>query len=182
MRKTRLFVIAFFFVASALLAQGKSNVSIFFNRSNVAATEGPHHWYSDYGAAYDFSITPRFSAALSVADEKHSSYGYVVDETGYINQVTPVQFRTYPIDLTGRFHFINDTRWKPYIGAGARYVAAPHVDSMFGYTNRWTPELTGGLVFQFRHLGIVADGQVLLGDHEYYDSVFKTSLGLSWRF
>ena len=90
--------------------------------------------------------------------------------------------RTYPIDLTARFRWVNDTRFKPYIGLGARYVAAPHVDSMFGYTNRTTPELVGGVVYQLRHLGIVADGKVLLGDHEYYDSMFKTSIGLSWRF
>jgi hypothetical protein len=96
--------------------------------------------------------------------------------------VTPVKFRTYPIDLTARYRFVNDTRWKPFIGAGARYVAAPHVDSMFGYTNRLSPELVGGVVFQLRHLGIVVDGKALLADHEYYDSAFKTAVGLNWRF
>ncbi|MDQ6800614.1 MAG: hypothetical protein M3041_07225 [Acidobacteriota bacterium] len=65
--------------------------------------------------------------------------------------------------MTGRFRFVNESRWKPYIGAGARHVAAPNVDSMFGYTNRWTPELVGGVVFQLRHFGFVADAKVLLG-------------------
>lgn len=90
-----------------------------------------------------------------------------------------MKFRTYPIDFTLHYRF-DDTRWKPYIGAGARYVAAPHVDSMFGYTNRLTPEVVGGVVFQMRHLGIFADGKVNLGDHEYYDPVFKTAIGVSW--
>ena len=182
MRRVPLLVIALLFVAPAVFAQRENNFSVYFLQAGLATPGGNRHWYSNYAAGFESSLTPHFSAQVSVGSEQHSSYGYVVDETGFINQVPPVTFRTYPIDLTGRFRFVNDTRWKPYIGAGARYVAAPKVDSMFGYTNRWTPELTGGVVFQLRHLGIVADGKVLLGDHEYYDSAFKTSFGLSWRF
>jgi hypothetical protein len=77
--------------------------------------------------------------------------------------VPPVSFRTYPIDLTARYRWVNETRWKSYLGVGARYVAAPHVDSMWGYTNRVTPEIVGGVLFTFRHFGIVADGKVLWG-------------------
>jgi outer membrane protein W len=182
MRKSRLFVIVLILVAPAVFAQRENNFSVFLNQFGLQESNQGRHWYTSYGAAFESSFTPRFSAQISIGAERHSSFPYVVDETGYINQVTPVKFRTYPIDLTARYRFVNETRWKPYIGAGARYVAAPHVDSMFGYTNRVTPELVGGVVFQLRHLGIVADGKVLLGDHEYYDSVFKTSLGLNWRF
>ncbi len=182
MRKSRLFVIALLFIAPAAFAQRENNFSVFLYQAGVSSSESGRHWYGNYGAAFESSLTSHFSAQLSVGSEQHRSYPYVVDETGYINQVTPVRFRTYPIDLTGRFRFVNDTRWKPYIGAGARYVAAPHVDSMFGYTNRLTPELVGGVVYQLRHFGIVVDGKVLLGDHQYYDSAFKTSFGLNWRF
>ena len=182
MRKFSLLVIVLLLIAPSALAQGKNSFSVFVNQFGVYTSEGRHHWYTDYGVAYEASITPHFAAALSVGSEQHASYSYVVDETGFINQVTPVRFRTYPIDLTARYRFVNETRWKPYIGGGARYVAAPHVDSMFGYTNRWAPEAVGGVVFQLKHLGIVADGKLLLGDHEYYDSALKTSIGLSWRF
>jgi hypothetical protein len=182
MRKSRLFVIALLLVSPAVFAQRQNNVSVFFNQFGLQESNTGQHWHSSYGAAFESSFTRHFSAQISVGSEQHSSFPYVVDETGYINQVTPVKFRTYPIDLTARFRWVNETRFKPYIGLGARYVAAPHVDSMFGYTNRTTPELVGGVVYQLRHLGIVADGKVLLGDHEYYDSVFKTSIGLSWRF
>ncbi len=182
MRKSRLFVFALLFIAPAVFAQRENNFSVFLNQFGLEASNKGRHWNSSYGAAFESSFTPHFSAQLSVGSEQHHSFPYVVDETGFINDVTPVKFRTYPIDLTARYRFVNETRWKPYIGAGARYVAAPHVDSMFGYTNRVTPELVGGVIFQLRHLGIVADGKVLLGDHEYYDSAFKTSLGLNWRF
>ena len=183
MRKSSLFVIALLFMAPAAFAQVKHSVSAFFNGAGVGTTRsGDRNWYAEYGLGYDAAFTPHWSAAISVGSEHHSSRGYVVDETGFINEVPSVSFRTNPIDLTGRFHFVNETRWKPYIGAGARYVAAPHVDSMFGYTNRWTPEAVGGVVFQLKHLGILAEAKVLAGDHEYYDSAVKTSLGLSWRF
>jgi outer membrane protein W len=182
MRKPRLFVIALLFIAPTVFAQRENSFSVFLNPFGVQEAKQDRHWYSSYGAAFESSFTPRFSAQIAIGSEQHRSFPYVVDETGYINQVKPVRFRTYPIDVTGRFRFVNDTRWKPYIGAGARYVAAPHVDSMFGYTNRWTPELVGGVVYQLRHFGIVADGKLLLGDHEYYDSAFKTSFGLNWRF
>ena len=182
MRKSGLLSIALLFVAPAVFAQRQNSVSVFLNQFGVQESNLHSHWYSSYGAAFESVFTPHFSAAVSIASEQHSSYSYVVDETGFINQVPPVRFRTYPIDLTARYRWVNETRFKPYIGLGARYVAAPHVDSMFGYTNRTTPELVGGVVYQLRHLGIVADGRVLLGDHEYYDSEFKTTIGLSWRF
>jgi outer membrane protein W len=182
MRKSRLLVIALLLIAPAVFAQRQNTFSVFFNQFGMTASEQNKRWYANYGAAFESSLTPHFSAQISVGSERHNSYSYVVDETGYINQVAPVRFRTYPIDLTARYRWVNETRFKPYLGLGARYVAAPHVDSMFGYTNRVTPELVGGVVYQLRHLGIVADGKVLLGDHEYYDAAFKTSIGLSWRF
>jgi len=176
-------LLALLLIAPAAYAQPKTSFSVFLSQVNIAysPTTG-HHWYSDYGAGVETVFTPRFSLQASVTSERRSSRPYVVDETGYINQVPPVSFRTYPIDLTARYRFVNESRWKPFLGLGVRYVAAPHVDSMFGYSNRWTPEATGGVIFQMRHLGIVLEGKALLGDHEYYDSVLKSSIGLNWRF
>ncbi len=159
MRKSRLFVIALLLIAPAVFAQRENNFSVFFNQFGLQESNQGRHWYTSYGTGFESSFTPHFSAQFSIGSEQHASLPYVVDETGYINQVTPVKFRTYPIDLPARYRFVNETRWKPYIGAGARYVAAPHVDSMFGYTNRVTPQLVGGVVFQLRHLGIVADAR-----------------------
>ncbi|HYS55014.1 MAG TPA: hypothetical protein VER58_14750 [Thermoanaerobaculia bacterium] len=182
MRKLGLLIIILLSVAPVAFAQSRSSLSVFLSEFGVVSSSQSTHWYSDYGVAFETAFTPRLSVQASVTSERHNSYSYVVDETGYINQVPPVRFRTYPIDLTTRYRFVNDTRWTPFLGAGMRYVAAPHVDSMFGYRNRWTPELNGGVVFHLRHIGLVFDGKALLGDHEYYDSVFKTSVGVNWRF
>ena len=180
MRKS--FAILLMTFAPAIFAQQEKSVSIFVSNFGVGSDVNGRRWYTDYGAGFEAVFTPRFSVQAAVTSERHRSYPYVVDSSGYINQVDPVSFHTYPIDLTAHYRFINDTRWKPFLGAGVRYVAAPAVDSMFGYRSRWTPEAVGGVVFQMRRIGIVLDGKALLGDHEYYDSVFKTGIGLNWRF
>jgi outer membrane protein W len=183
MRKSRLFVIALLFIAPSVFAQKERSFSVFISEFRMSSSSSTgRHWYSDYGAAFENSFTPRLSVQLSVASEHHQSYPYVVDNTGYINQVPAVSFRTYPIDVTARYRFVNASRWKPFLGLGARYVAAPHVDSMFGYRNRFSPEAVGGVVFQLRHFGVAFEGKALVGDRENYDTALRTSVGLNWRF
>ena len=185
MRKSLLFLIALLFIAPTVFAQRENNFSVFLYQAGLAASESGRHWYSDYAAAFESSLTPHFSAQISVGSERHASYPYVIDETGYVNQVTPVKFRTYPIDLTARYRFVNDTRWKPYIGAGAHYVAAPkvHLDPGFGYQNHIDGEVDGGVAFMFTPaLGVMLDGRVIGGERETYDPIFRVSAGLSWRF
>jgi outer membrane protein W len=182
MRKSGLLVLALLLAAPSLFAQEKNNFSVFASSLEFSNSSAGRRLNAAYGLSFERMFTPHLSAEISVSSESHHSYGYVVDETGYINQVSAVSFRTHPIDLIARYRFVNESRWRPFLGLGMRYAAAPHVDSMFGYRNRWTPEADGGVVYQMRHLGIVIDGKALLGDHEYYDSVLKTSIGLSWRF
>ena len=179
MRTARFLVLLL--IAPAAFAQQRNDFSVFVSNFGVSTSQNTR-WHVDYGAAVNTSFTPRFSAQLSVTSERHHTYPYVVDSSGYINQVDPVGFRTYPIDLTGRFHFFTESRWKPFLGAGLRYVAAPHVDSQFGLRSHLTPEAVGGVVFQMRRIGIVFEGKQLLGDREYYDSMFKASVGVNWRF
>src|SRR5712692_2250529 len=166
MRKPALLTVLLIAFVPAAFAQQRNNFTVFISNLGVYSASQHTHWYSDYGAALDTAFTPRLSAQLSVTSEHHRTYPYVVDSSGYINQVDPVGFHTYPIDLTGRYHFITDSRWKPFLGAGLRYVAAPHVDSQFGYQNHLTPEAVGGVIFQMQRIGIVSEGKQLLGDRE----------------
>ncbi len=116
-------------------------------------------------------FTPRISGQIAVALEQHRSYPYVVEANGAITPVEPIDLRTYPIDATARYHFLTDTRWKPFIEAGLHYVGAP------------TPESVGGVVLQIRRsFGIMLEGKLLLGDREPYDPLLRASVGLSWRF
>jgi len=135
------------------------------------------------GVAYSHMIAREFSAQLAVAWERHDSYAYIVNPDGSVQPIAAVRLRTHPLDFVFRYHFLNDTRWKPYVGAGVHYVASPGAATEFGYHNHINPAITGGTVFLInRSFGVVVDGRVYIGDHENYDEVSKAALGLAWRF
>lgn len=128
-------------------------------------------------------LKPNLSIQLAIASERAETYPYIVNPTGTFTTVPPVSFRIYPVDLTVRYHFLNDTRWKPYIGAGAHYEAAPHVGPEFRYQNHLGPLLVGGTAFEItRSFGLVLDGKAVFGDHEPYDRALRSTVGFDWRF
>ena len=171
-------------VASTAFAQKKNELSVFvtdaaFGYSRDQGTEGS----ASFGLAFDRMWTPQVSTQLSVGYERHHTYPYIVNPTGTFTAVPPVRFTTLPIDLSARYHFLNETRWKPYLGLGLRYVRQPNISSQFNYRDHIGPEIVGGTAVQFtRSFGLVLDGKAYLGDREQYDSQFKTSFGLLWRF
>lgn len=184
MRLRLVIVSVFLLAAPAVFAQPRDTVSIFVSQ----ATFG---WSSNHGtqlsgavaAAFDRMLTPRVSAQLWIGTERHRTYSYVVEPNGAFRDVPPARFRTYPVDVAVRYHFLNETRWKPYIGAGARYVHAPGVSSDFRYSNHVGPEIVGGTALNItRSLAVVADAKIYFGEREQYDDQFKSAIGLSWRF
>ena len=170
--------------ASAVFAQQKREFSVFL--SDVAGTSDSHeraHWVGGIGAAYSMKFTPRFSAQLAAAYEDHRTYPYYVLRSGGIFFVPQARIKTYPIDLTARYHWANDSRWQPFLGAGLRYVAAPNVDPAFRYQSHLNAEVSGGVEFLVRPtLGITVDARQLLGDRESYDPLLKVSAGVSFHF
>ena len=175
MRWTALVVVLLNSPAAAASAQS-NQLSVFFSQS--AGSVHPHH---GYGAGFIHSWTPRFSTGIAVAVEDPVA-GICVGGILTPERCTDIKLRTYPIDVTGRFHFLNDTRWKPYLGLGARYVAAPHLTSEemlvvgHSYSNRVSAELVGGLEFLIQPtFGFTAEVKGLLRNSEDYDSAFKIS-------
>ena len=170
-------------VPTALFAQPKQTLSVFAAGVNSSAQDQQRP--AGLGISYDRMLTPRLSLDAAIAFERHFSYPYVVDIGGFIDVVPRSRLRTVPIDLTARYHWLNDTRWKPYIGGGAHYVSAPkvHLDPGFGYQSHVNGEVDGGVVFMLTPaLGAMLDGRVIGGDRETYDPIFRISAGLSWRF
>ena len=171
-------------VAPAAFAQQKNEFTVFLTDARISySSQSGTEASTSFGIAFDRVLTPRISAQLAIGSERHHTYSYVVEPNGSFRQVTPSGFRTYPIDLAVRYQFLTDTRWKPDLGLGARYVAAPRVGSEFRYRDHFGPEIVGGTAFQFtRSFGLVLDGRIYVGDREHYDSQFKPSFGLLWRF
>jgi len=160
--------------SSAAHAQQTQTLSIF--RSDLDESGG-------VGVSYERMFAPRWSVQAAVAVEHHHSYNYVVEDNGAITLVPRERLKTMPIDLTVRYHWLNETRWKPYLGLGAHYVAAPDADPRFRYRNHLEAAINGGTLFMLTHdLGLMLDGRIYLGSHESYDQSPRTSIGLSWRF
>ena len=182
MRKLALITVLLACLATTAFAQS-NQLSIFFSQS-----AGSVHTHHGYGAAFIHSWTPRFSTAIAAAVED-PVVGICVGGILTQERCTDVKLRTYPVDLTGRFHFLNDTRWKPYLGLGARYVAAPHLTSEqrlvvgHSYSDRVSAEVVGGLEFLIKpSFGITAEVKGLLRNSEDYDSGFNATAGLNWHF
>lgn len=184
MRKAAVILFSMLIASAAIAQQKKNDFSVFVTDAGFGWSSGRGTTASaSYGIAFDRMLTQQFSAQLAIGSEGHRTYSYIVNPTGTFQAVDPVHFRTYPIDLAVRYQFLDESRWKPYVGLGARYVAAPNVSSDFRYKNHIGPEIVGGTSFQIRRsFGLVLDGKLYLGDHEQYDSNFKPSFGLLWRF
>jgi outer membrane protein W len=96
----------------------------------------------------------------------------------------------YPIDASISYHFLSDSRWKPYLGAGARYLEnTTRFDLPTGvrrFSHRTIdPEITGGVTFQFRpNLGLRFDAKQIIGNSNSVlgDNALSGSVGLSFRF
>lgn len=183
MRTLVTLVFASLLFTSAALAQEKSEFSVFL--SDIAGTGiGRVHRYGGLGASFSRMLTPHVSAQVSVASEVHRSYPYFVGFDGTILPATQQDIRTWPVDFVARYHWLNDTRWKPYLGAGLRYVAAPHgVDPGFRYQDHLNAQVVGGLEFLVRpNFGITLDAKQIVGSRETYDPELKFSAGVNWRF
>jgi len=162
------------------LALSNSNIG----SATVAATA--------YGASFDRMFSERFSGELSVSSQ--GSRRYLRTFTGGSEPTFELfTYRIYPIDANISYHFLDSNRWKPYLGAGLRYVN----DTFHGYegTRRTAfyrpavrtidPEISGGITLQLnRTLGLRFDAKQVLGSHrsDVADPEFKASAGLSFRF
>lgn len=185
MRKHGLGSLLVFLVAiPAAFAQQPNQLSVFLSNpwigygspSGVKASSG-------IGLSFARMFTPRVSAQLAVASEAARTYPYIVTTQGDIASVTSRSFHVYPVDLTVRYHFLNDTRWKPFLGLGDHYVGAPNVGSEFGYRNHLGGLLIGGSEFQIgRSFGLLLDGRAVFGKHEPYDVSSRVNVGFNWRF
>ena len=180
MKKTALVALLAAVLATPAFAQ-RNQFSIFYTQSVSPATQ-------NIGAAFHHDWTPRFAAGLSVAAED-AEIAYCVGGILTPERCNYVNVRTYPIDLTARFQFPNDTRWTPYVGAGVRYVAAPDLTPeesgivVDGYSDEISPEIVGGFEFVISGpFALTVEVKGLLGDAEDYDSSLKVAAGLGWRF
>ncbi|HEX9160602.1 MAG TPA: hypothetical protein VF980_02760 [Thermoanaerobaculia bacterium] len=187
--------IAFILSATAVFAADTPNrqtqLSLFTsNESDTSAS---------VGLAFARDLTPRWSAELKIADQRHSAGVVTFVGSPAIAVTERVPFSTHPIDVLAHYRFTNGSRWTPYLSAGVRYVKAPDIHSMvvsdvqpgapdaravqlFG--NRYDAQVGVGTTFRItQHFALRLDANALLRNSDvFYDPLFRPSAGLSWRF
>jgi hypothetical protein len=181
MRNATWVVILAFCLAGPASAQQRHELSVFGTHS-----DGGYRAGSGYGAAFSESWTPRFSTAIAIGVEDAT---VCVGGSFLERPCTEIGLQTHPIDVSGRYNFLNDTRWKPYFGAGLRYLPAPDLTAEeriavgHPYSTHLSPEVVGGIEFVVTpSFGITVEGKQVVGHKEPYDALFKVSAGLGWRF
>ena len=185
-----------FFAASVFAQQTSRSNSVYIFATEISQSNiGRATIDSAYGASFDHLFTERFSGELSVSRQRFRRYVAVFTNSSEpASTNAPFTDWLYPIDATVSYHFLGDSRWKPYLGAGLRYVN----DTFHGYEAIGTrtplyraavstidPEVSGGITWQFsRALGLRLDAKQVLGSgrSDVADPEFKASAGLSFRF
>jgi outer membrane protein W len=166
--------------ASAQTLDKPTRVSFFVSNLGFGWSEGNGSSFdAGVGVALERRFSPRWSAELALAREEHETQPY-----GFFNPAT-FELRTYPIDAVVRYSFLDvNTPWRPYVGAGARYVAAPDEPPNIEYENQLTPEVTAGVEFNGgASWSLYAGARQLIHDQTpVFDDSFKIAIGFGWRF
>ncbi len=194
MRKSLVIVASLLFVTSAFAQQTtpSNTISVFVSdlavTHTVASRTSPG---AGVGAAFAHRFSDHISAELTVTTEGFRDSFTTVSPSG--QQV----FTSYskwlrPIDANVSYHFFTNSRWKPYLGGGLRYVTdtvsniAP-LNSYRSTSRSVHPEVSGGVTYQFRpKLGLRFDAKQIIGGGKNSilggDAAFSVSAGLSFGF
>jgi outer membrane protein W len=192
MRKLIIVTISMLFVVVSAFAQQpvRSNaISVFVTDPQLFKSQAGTKFATDFGLALEHRFNPRLSAELSVTNQRSNQFFTTLTPTG---SPTTVRYsvRSYPIDANVSYHFFTESRWRPYLGAGLRYVSdtvrGTNVAGNYRFTTRSVePEISGGITFQFTpRLGLRFDAKQVIrsADPAVSDPQFKASVGLSLRF
>jgi outer membrane protein W len=174
----RKLVLVFLAILVAVSAAGQSlDKPTVFVSNPTGWNEGSANG-AGYGVAVERRFSRMWSVELAVASEKHEVQPFFFNPTTY-------ELSTNPIDLVGRYSFqVRHPRWRPYIGAGARYVAAPDEPPNQEYENELTPEVTGGVEFNGgQSWSVRFDLKQLISESlPDYDEWIKGTVAVGWRF
>lgn len=154
--------------ASAQSLDRPNRVSLFLSNISGGWSEGGGSFLdSGYGVSYERRFSRAWSAELALT---------VQEQQGA---------ETYPWDALLRYHFLDvHTRWRPYVGGGLRYVAAPGVEPAGEiYDNQIAPEIAAGVDYNpAAPWSLRFDVKHTIGNEYSYDDPFKASIGVGWRF
>jgi outer membrane protein W len=183
MKRLVLFAVVVFAVP-LFAQQPQQDFQIFAYASNVGITYSESYGTavdSTFGVAVSKFVSPRWSMELAVT--RQGWWEYSPDPIRFGEPFIRVKRTAYPVSLDAQYHFFNDSRWKPYFGAGVRYVA-PNA-SFRDLGARISPEINGGVSFMMTpNLSLRFDGRVAVRSNNTpgYDPLARGAIGLGWHF
>lgn len=193
MRKAIIVATSLLFVVGSAFAQqpNRSNtVSVFASDLSITGSRSNGtNLDTSFGAAFGHMFNKNWSAELSVTRQGIRRY-VTTFETARFPTTRTVRDQFFPIDAGFSYHFLTDSRWKPFVGGGLRYLnwSVPG-DGPLGkyriYFRTVDPEINGGVTFQFRpNLGLRVDAKKIVGSSRSAlgDDALSGSVGLSFRF
>jgi outer membrane protein W len=197
------------------LRPGTRQLSIFVSDpSYTSSSSGGSNLSGGAGLALSWVWAPRWSTELAISAQQNREnvtlFVPLVDAAGNTT-IAPVtareQIRTYPFEILTRYHFTNDSRWTPFVGAGLRYVgeAKLHNVQLAGIPAQPPPLVIPDALtpvtatsFRARTSGEVAAGvslglsrsvslklearRLLRSDSVAWDPVTRAVIGVSWKF
>ena len=193
MQRSMIVAVSLLLAAASAFAQQPSrsnSVSVFVSDlSFIYSSTNGTRFDAGYGASLEHLFNNRLSGELSVRSERTRAFVTTLDASG-LPTTSTFSKRLYPIDANVSYHFLTDSRWKPYFGGGLRYVSDTiHSGGSFGVheftSRRVDPEVSGGVTFLFKPtLGLRFDAKQIIGSSRSYgtDPDFNASLGLTFRF
>jgi outer membrane protein W len=188
--------------ASAVIAADTRamQLSVFTSNLSFGQSNGQSQWGGGGGIALSRAWSPNWSTELAVAAQRESGL-FTINSLAPSGAASPLtqrrDFSVFPADLTMQYRFLNQSRWIPYLVAGARYVGAPRsaqvevtpsLGNLAGtgsnLQERRSVEAGAGLSVRITpRVGLRVDAMRLLrSDGVNYDPLVRTSFGVSFRF
>ena len=192
MRNARMLMISLLFVVASAFAQQNSTsnaASIFVSDMSITHSSVGTFVNAGYGGAFDHMFNNHISAELTVTSQRMRQTFTTFSSAGQATYGSYTK-TLLPIDANVSYHFLTDSRWKPYVGVGLRYLSSTVQNvaplNSYRYTSRSVdPEISGGVTFQFRpNLGLRLDAKQTVGNGGFVvgDGQTSGSIGLSFRF
>ena len=185
MKRLVLFAVAVFAVPCFAQQQAAQNgFQIFTYASNISIVSSSRYGTtvdSSYGIGLSKFVTPHVSLELSATSQDWWEYEPGPYQFGV--PYTRIRRTVYPISLDGQYHFFNDSRWKPYLGLGVRYVNP--TARFYNVGARYSPEINGGVsFFMTPHVSLRFDGkyETRSASGPAYDPPARGSVGIGWHF
>ena len=126
MRKSIVIAVSLLFVVASAFAQQRATpsntVSVFISDAVVSySSSSGSRLDASYGGAFDHMFNRHISAEVSLTSQPARRYFSTFVTNGQpVTSSSTVHF--HPIDASISYHFLTDSRWKPYLGGGLRYL------------------------------------------------------------